>query len=120
MPIGHGMYDHDGTWDYAHRYAWMLTYGQPKGFVCHHCDYPPCCNPSHLYDGDQAQNVRDRDARGRRNVRGERSPRAKLTQAEVDAIRLEPRTKGYRIRLAARYGVKPSTISAIVGGANWK
>jgi hypothetical protein len=120
MQFGHGCYDHDGTWDYASRYAFKLTKGEPVGFVCHTCDFPPCCNPAHLYDGDAGTNARDCATRGRRNVQGERNPRAKLTDAQVVAIRAEPRILGYRQRLAALYGVKPSTISAVVGGVNFK
>lgn len=33
--------------------------------VLHHCDNPPCCNPSHLYRGTAADNAKDRDTRNR-------------------------------------------------------
>lgn len=32
----------------------------PGEQINHHCDYPPCVNPSHLYAGTQAQNIRDK------------------------------------------------------------
>lgn len=66
---------------YTHRLAWMLANGPiPAGlFVLHKCDNPPCCNPDHLFLGTQADNVRDRDAKGRHWVpSGERHPCAKL------------------------------------------
>jgi hypothetical protein len=37
----------------------------PGEEACHHCDNPPCCNPDHIYIGDHAQNMADREARGR-------------------------------------------------------
>ena len=43
--------------------SWMLHRGPiPKAdglMMCHHCDYPPCVNPAHLYLGDAGTNVRD-------------------------------------------------------------
>ena len=35
--------------------------------VRHDCDNPRCCNPAHLRMGTQADNIADREARGRGN-----------------------------------------------------
>lgn len=35
------------------------------GQANHHCDVRNCCNPDHLYEGDQKQNVWDSKVRGR-------------------------------------------------------
>jgi hypothetical protein len=56
----------------AHRMAYAVAFGLVPDFTCvlHHCDNPPCCNPDHLYIGDQKQNARDMKARGRVNPSG--------------------------------------------------
>lgn len=50
----------------AHRVAYALAYGAwQRGLICHTCDNPPCCEPSHLYDGTRQSNAADAQARGR-------------------------------------------------------
>lgn len=34
-------------------------------FICHTCDNPKCCNPEHLWIGDNDMNSLDRDQKGR-------------------------------------------------------
>ncbi len=52
---------------YAHCVAWGLSNGVlPDGaHILHHCDNPPCCNPTHVYAGTNAQNRADMKARKR-------------------------------------------------------
>ena len=72
----------------AHVIAWRLTHGDiPEGlYVCHHCDNPPCCNPDHLFLGTADDNQKDAAAKAR-FPRGEKHHRARLTEADVIAIR---------------------------------
>ena len=51
----------------AHRYAYELTFGpiSSEQHVLHKCDNPKCCNPSHLFIGNQQDNMADKLAKGR-------------------------------------------------------
>ncbi len=72
----------------AHRLAYEKEHGPiPDGlFICHRCGNPACVNPEHLYAGTQKQNMRDRELHGRQ-PHGEASPRARLKNEDVIAIR---------------------------------
>jgi hypothetical protein len=116
--LGYGRYGRQ----LAHRLAYMTWVGDvPEGqYVLHKCDNPPCIEPSHLYVGTQADNVRDMDARGRRVSRpmpGEGNPASRLTVAEVLAIRADGRPQ--RV-IASEYGVTQAAISLIVTGKKWR
>ena len=46
----------------AHKVAWEMSHGAvPSGMlVCHKCDVPACCEPSHLYLGTRSDNICDK------------------------------------------------------------
>jgi predicted DNA-binding protein YlxM (UPF0122 family) len=69
---GYGGFNSNNKHEYAHRIAWELTYGAiPENMcVCHHCDNPSCCNPKHLFIGTMADNMHDRDRKGRGRPHG--------------------------------------------------
>lgn len=107
----------------AHRVAWEITYGPiPDGlWVLHKCDNRSCVRPKHLYLGTAYDNTHDMLRRGRHGntgLPGERNHKAKLTVAQVRAIRREAGTVPQYV-LAERYGVTGATISAIVQGKTW-
>lgn len=59
-----------GRPQYTHRIAYALGRGDLSlgDHVLHRCDTPLCCNPDHLFIGDQATNMKDRFAKGRYRV----------------------------------------------------
>jgi len=103
----------------AHRVAWILAYGPiPEGMnVLHNCpngDNPLCCNPAHLWLGTQHDNMMDKAAKGRSNVRrGERHSKVKLTADIVRAIRDDIALGRSHRSIAAQYGVSQPLVTNI-------
>jgi hypothetical protein len=104
----------------AHRYAWEQAHGPiPPGMcICHHCDVPRCINIDHLFIGTHADNMRDKESKGRGNHRG--SPgqshwNSKLTQTQVTEIRKLWASGEYTQQsLANHYGVSRAHIGHLV------
>lgn len=113
----------------AHRFAFRLAnLAAPPDemHVCHRCDNPPCCNPAHLFLGDDAANVADMVAKGRGvipNLKGEALTQSKLNDAIVRQIRAEYRRGdpvfGAR-PLARRFGVSQPAVQFVLKGLTWK
>jgi len=104
----------------THRIAFALATGTDPGKlqVLHHCDNPPCCNPTHLFLGTAQDNSDDMKAKGRQNKAcGEETSRAILTETDVIAIRNSPETHTI---LANQYGVSESAIAHARTAKNWK
>jgi hypothetical protein len=120
----------------AHRIAYFLGYGVDPGplLVCHTCDQKRCCNPKHLWCGTHADNNRDAAAKGltpsgerhfwRRHpevVRwGEKNPTTKLKETEVIEIRTLHASGMSQTDIAAKFGMKRTTVGAIVRRENWR
>jgi hypothetical protein len=114
---------------FAHRLAWEAAHGPlPAGMhVCHKCDVPKCINVEHLFLGTHADNMADCAQKGRQMsgvARSSVSPRgadqwnAKLTEADVRAIRAagaEPYSA-----IARRFGISKSNVVMIKTGKSWK
>lgn len=106
----------------THRIAWELSNGPiPKGLcVLHKCDNPSCIRIDHLFLGDRIDNNHDCIRKGRANKRGligEEHNLAKLTDADVMAIRAsDERGKD----LAERYDVEQTTITDVRKGKTWQ
>ncbi len=110
----------------SHRLSYILHKGAiPDGMhVLHICDNPICCNPDHLYVGTHADNMRDMDKKGRREiVRGESVGTAKLSSQDVSEIKsqliIHGKKYGTLTRLGKQYGVSHKAIQLIRDGRNW-
>lgn len=100
----------------AHRLAYEFTNGPiPAGqLVLHTCDNPPCCNPTHLFLGTDADNMLDKVRKGRDNT-------ATITAEQVREIReaLKNPYHGIQNELARKYGVRNGVISDIKLGVTF-
>jgi len=115
---GYGVFYKDGGDFRAHRVAYEVGHGSAPGdkCVCHRCDNPRCVRPEHLFLGTSPDNTADRNAKGRQ-AKGERVRFAKLTEADVLAIRA---SNERQVDLAARFGVGQPAISAVRLRQTWK
>jgi hypothetical protein len=104
----------------AHRMAWELSTGiNPGGsMVCHTCDNPPCCNPSHLFLGNAKTN-KDDAVNKHRHCYGEKSPKSKLTESQVIEIRELDKTNLTRLKIAARFGISGRQVTSICRHESW-
>lgn len=106
----------------AHRVAWVLTNGEITNnlHVLHKCDNRLCCNPEHLFLGTQQDNIDDKVSKGRQ-PKGETNGGHILTSQQVNEIRQRYMAGGItQYKLADEYGVRQTTISAIITRTNWK
>lgn len=111
-----------GTRGVASRVAWELTHGAPPAGACvlHSCDNPPCCNPAHLFLGTQADNMRDKAAKGRAHrLRGAKNGNSILTADDVRAIRLRCSSGETQVDVAHSIGVSRRAVWGIVHGKTW-
>ena len=137
---GYGGFFHAGSKHKTHRLAWQMFRGPIPAMdgyhgacVCHKCDTRLCVNPDHLFIAPQSVNNADRARKGRGRaptgadhpfrkdpslyLRGSQKALAKLTEADVLAIRSDARQG---IVIAAEYGVCPSLISGIRNRRTWR
>jgi len=122
---GYGYFRIQGKRYRTSRIAYFLFYGIDPGEldVCHTCDCPPCCEPSRLFLGTQADNNHDM-TRKRRNKSiphpcpkpGKTNSNAKLTDAAVKIIRTSTESN---VALAGQYGVSDMIISLVKRHKRW-
>ena len=111
----------------AHIVAHEISKGPANGMlVCHSCDNPPCCNPSHLWLGSAGDNVRDSYAKGRRAAlspicgSGAANGNAKLSEQDVIEIKRMIAAGAFNTTIANIFGVSHSSIGNIRSGRTWK
>lgn len=113
----YGAFSHRGRIVRAHRFAYEIARGSvPERFcVCHQCDNPRCVRPDHLFLGTMAENVRDRDRKGRTAL-GMKTKSTKLTNEDVREIRRLKSEGMSDTALADMFGVSRSSIWRIANG----
>ena len=121
--LGYGAFRINGQQKRAHRFAWEITHGPiPDGLlVCHECDNPPCCNPSHLFLGTVSDNTQDAANKGRLyDASGSRNGHAKLSEENVRDIRRMLAIDGRSTHdVAVLFNVSTATVRGIMRGKRW-
>lgn len=108
----------------AHRRAYILFNGDPADkSVLHRCGNSRCCNPNHLYLGDQKQNMKDCKEHGTFNPtpfkKGVNHPNSKLTESEVKQIRKLLEEQEPIRKIASKFKVSKNTICRIKSKQSW-
>ena len=122
---GYGVIVRDGHVLKVHRLAYEAFNGVfPDSLqVCHHCDNPTCCNPSHLFVGTHQDNMRDRDMKGRcfpiKIRRGTEHHASSFTDDDIAQIRSSWRNGSSMRRIARQFQVTHEAIRKIVRRESW-
>lgn len=104
----------------VHRLSlFAFTGALPVDLVLHACDYPPCCNPAHISEGSHAENMGERDERGR-TIRGTEHYRSAMEVDDVHRTRLLSSWGWSNKRIARELGVSAATIDRVVKGESYK
>ncbi len=107
----------------VHRLSWEFHNGPaPRGLcVLHKCDTPCCVNPTHLFLGTNKDNTQDCIKKNRRaSYAGENNGRAKLSNAQVETIRLLLSFGHSYKSIAERFGISESNVYHIKAGERWQ
>lgn len=134
----YGQFWYNGKMVLAHRMAYALFHNDmaimektdayhqnDNNFKCvlHHCDNTKCCNPHHLYLGNNTKNIKDKISRNRQqHMRGSANGLSKLTEADVIEMRkiYIPRKNGGIPKIADDYNVSITTAWQALKGLSWR
>ena len=116
---GYGSIKVKGKSVHAHRLAWEIYNGSiPDGlFVLHKCDTKCCCNPKHLFLGNNMDNMLDAAKKGFVWGTGEKNFNAKLSAEDVKNILNDNRPQTH---IAKDYPITQAQISDIKNRKSWK
>lgn len=96
----------------VHRFMMCLVKGivEVPPNVLHKCHNPACCNPLHLYFGDQRQNMIDAYLAG---------SRGKLTPEDVLMARVRYKAGESSAAIARSFGIKNSSMHKLLNYQSW-
>lgn len=118
--FGYGQSQYQGRIHQAHRLAFLLANGHwPTPCCLHRCDNRACCNPAHLFEGTQLDNMADKVSK-QRQARGESHYATHLTAADVRAIRSRRADGETLAALGRAFGVSKQAIRMIALGRTWR
>jgi hypothetical protein len=103
----------------ATRFSYSHYKGEiPRGmFVCHSCDNPSCVNPDHLWLGTPADNMRDRNLKGRQAKHDRIRPT--ITKEVAYRAQQEMRDGLTQKSAAEKYGISRGMASMVARGLTW-
>lgn len=116
---GYGAFWYKGRHHPSSRIAYFLSTGvfETDLHICHSCDNPSCCNPSHLFAGTNLDNNNDKVSK-KRHAFGERNGISKINDSAVVEIREARKSKTLK-EVGEIFGLKLSTISRICRRESW-
>jgi hypothetical protein len=122
---GYGIFEVYGIEYKAHRVSFFYFNKRTEESemdILHTCDNRRCCNPKHLYEGSNLENMRDRRKRNPESYRqllGSINPAAKITENDIPEI-FKLKKAGYtQEQIAYKYDVVFSTIGKILRREMW-
>jgi len=104
----------------AHRVAYQIyhnVYLVPEQLICHTCDNTKCCNPHHLFIGNNNDNMFDMVDKGR-SLFGSKHHNTSLLESDVINIRSLTKSMS-NVDIAKIYNIKPYVISKIKRRITW-
>jgi hypothetical protein len=117
---GYGSVLLDGSLTGAHRAMCRIAHGDPPSTIhqaAHSCGIRKCINPRHLSWKTPKENEVDKVAHGR-DSQGERNGCAKLTAANVQAIRVLEGSLTQE-QIARTFGVSRRAVGMVLSGKTW-
>lgn len=117
---GYGHVRVDGKNRIASNYVCKMAHGakpDDKDDAAHSCGVNDCVNPRHLRWATKPENQADRLIHGT-NLRGERSPHAKITEVQALAVMGLKGVKSQR-KIAAEFGISNMQVARIHKGESW-
>ena len=107
----------------AHRLSYIMTYGDiPEDLqVLHKCDNPSCVNPTHLFLGDNSDNVKDKVSKNRQ-YQGSNVHFSKLNEDDVKNILIGIYEGTYTnsSQIESKFDISDSIVGQLILGKIWK